>query len=70
MYEGHNENSHATNHSKKLKHNQIVTINDYVVDAPKLSATQMRRNLMQAKGSQDQHKHMELSHLRLIQQRV
>jgi hypothetical protein len=38
--------------------------------APKQSATQLRRNLMQAKLSQEQHKHMDPAQLRLIQLRV
>jgi hypothetical protein len=38
--------------------------------APKQSATQLRRNLMQAKGSPEQHKRMDPAQLRLIQRRV
>ena len=38
--------------------------------APKRSATQLRRNLMQAKGSPEQHKHMHPSQLCLIQRLV
>ena len=49
----HEETSHATDHSKKLKYDQIVIIHDSVMVAPKQSATQLRRNLMQEKGSQE-----------------
>ena len=38
--------------------------------APKQSAAVLRRNLMQAKGSPEQHKHMDPSQLRIIQRRV
>ncbi len=38
--------------------------------APKQSATQHRRNLMQAKGSLDKPIHMDPAQLRLIQRRV
>jgi hypothetical protein len=38
--------------------------------APKQSATQLRRNMMQAKGSQHKHMHMDPVQLRLIQRRV
>jgi hypothetical protein len=41
--------------------------------APKQSATQLRRNLMQTKGSRlspEQHKHMDPAQLLLIQRRV
>ena len=37
---------------------------------PKQSAMQLRRNLMHAKGSPDQHKHMEPYQLCLIQRRI
>jgi hypothetical protein len=70
FYGTHDENSHATDHSKKLKYNQIDAIYDSVIIAPKQSATQLRRNLMQAKGSPEQHKHMDSAQLRLIQRRV
>ena len=56
--------------SKKLKHNQIVAIHDAVIVAPKQSAAVLRRNLMQAQGSPEQYKHMDLSQLRVIQRRV
>jgi hypothetical protein len=51
FYGTHDEHSHPTEHSKKLKYNQIETIYNSVTIAPKQSATQLRRNLMQAKGS-------------------
>ena len=38
--------------------------------APKQSAAVLRRNLMRAKGSPEQHKHMDPSQLRCIQRRV
>ena len=38
--------------------------------ASKQSAAVSRRNLMQAKGSPEQHKHMDPSQLRVIQRRV
>ena len=66
----HDENSHATDHSKKLKYNQICAIAESVMIAPKQSATVLRRNLMHAKGSPEQHKHMDPAQLRLIQRRV
>ncbi len=66
----HDENSHATNHFKKIKYNQISTIYKSVMVTLKQSATQLRRNLMQARGSPEQHKHMYPAQLRLIQRRV
>ena len=66
----HDENSHGNDASKKLKYNQIGAIYDSVLIAPKQSATQLRRNLMQAKGSPDKHLHMDPAQLRLIQRRV
>jgi hypothetical protein len=70
FYGTHDENSHATEHSKKLKYKQIDAIYDSVMIAPKQSTTQLRRNLMQAKGSPEQHKHMDPEQLRLIQRSV
>ena len=66
----HDENSHAADHSKTLSYKQIATIHDAVMVAPKQSATVLRRNLMHAKGSPEQHKHMHPSQLRCIQRRV
>jgi hypothetical protein len=70
FYCTHDENSHATDHSKKLKYKQIDAIYDSFMIAPKQSATQLRSNLMQAKGSPEQYKHMDPAQLRLIQRRV
>ena len=70
FYGTHDEKSHAVDKSKTLKYNQIVTIHDAVMVALKQSAAVMRRNLMQAKGSPEQHKHMDPSQLRVIQRRV
>ncbi len=70
FYGTHDENSHATDHSKKLKYKQIDAIYDSVMIAPKQSVTLLRHNLMQAKGSPEQHKHMDRAQLRLIQRRV
>ena len=70
FFGSHDETSHATNRSNQLKYDQITIIHNSVMVAPKQSATQLRRNLMQAKGSTDQHTHMEPSQLRLIQRRV
>jgi hypothetical protein len=74
FYGTHDENSHATDHSKKLKYRQIDAIYesnyDSVMIVPKQSATQLRRILIQAKGSQEQHKHMDPAQLLLIQSRV
>ncbi len=53
-----------------MKYNQINTIFESVMITPKQSATQLCRNLMQAKGNPDQHKHMDPVQLRLIQRRV
>ncbi len=66
----HDKNSHATNHSKKLKYNQINTIYESVMITLKQSATQLHSNLMQAKGSPEQHKHIDPAQLHLIQGRV
>jgi hypothetical protein len=66
----HDGNSHANDASRKLKYNQIGAIYDSVLIAPKQSATQLRRNLMQAKGSPDKHMHMDPAQLRLIQRSV
>ena len=66
----HDENSHADDKSKSLRYNQIVAIHDAVLVAPSQSAAVLRRNLMQAQGSPEQHKHMDPSQLRVIQRRV
>ena len=66
----HDKNSHANDASKKLKYNQIGAIYDSSMIAPKQSATQLRRNLMQAKGSPDKPLHMDPAQLLLIQRRV
>jgi len=66
----HDENSHAEDKSKKLKHNQIVVIHESVLAAPNQSATKLRRNLAQATGSPESHKHMAPSLIRHIQRRV
>ena len=70
FYGTHDEKSHAVDKSKTLKYNHIVTIHDAVMVAPKQSAAVLRRNLMQAKGSPEQHKHIDPSQLRVIQRRV
>ena len=66
----HDETSHAVDYSKNLKHLQIVAIHEAVMVAPTQSAAVLLRNLMHAKGSQEQHKHMHPSQLRCIQRRV
>ena len=66
----HDEQSHAVDYSKTLSYKQIVTIHDAVMVAPKQSATVLRRNLIHAQGSPEQHKHMPPSQLRCIQRRV
>ena len=66
FYGTHDETSHAVDYSKELKYNQIVTIHDAVIVALKQSATVLRRNLMQAKGSPEQHKHIDPCMLRVI----
>ena len=66
----HDEQSHANEKSKKLTHAQIVVIHDAVVIAPNQSATKLRRNLCQAKGSPESYKHMQPSLLRSIWRRV
>ena len=53
-----------------MKYNQIGAIYDSVLIVLKQSATQLRLNLMQAKGSPDKHLHMDPAQLRLIQRRV
>ena len=65
----HDETSHAVDYSKTLKYKQIVTLHDAVMVAPKQSAAGavLRRNLMQAKGNLEQHKHMDPYQLRVIQ---
>ena len=58
------EISHADDKSTSLKYNQIVAIHDAVLVAQSQSAAVLRRNLMQAKGSPEQHKHMDPTQLR------
>ena len=64
------QDSHANHDSKQLIYNQIVAVHDAVVIAPNQSATKLRGNLVQAKGSPEQHKHMDFAQLCLIQRRV
>ena len=68
FYGTHDEKSHAVDYSKTLKskYNQTVTIHDAVMVALKQSAAVLRRNLMQVKGSPEQHKRMDPSQLRVI----
>ncbi len=66
----HDENSHAEDKSKKLKHNQIFVIHESVLAAPNQSVTKLRRNLSQATGSPESNKHMAPSLIRSIQRRV
>ena len=70
FYGTHDENSHANDGSKKLKHNQIVAIHDAVIVAPKQSAAVLRRNMMHIQGSPEQHKHIDPAKLRCVQRCV
>ena len=63
----HNANSHDDDHSKYLKHEQIVAVADAVTVAPQQSASQLRRNLQLAESPT---KHIEPLLLRCMQRVV
>ena len=63
----HDEDSHITNGTKKLKYEQIITIHESVMVALNQSAAVLLPNLLQCP---EQHKHMDPSQQHLIQQRV